>query len=89
MDIDYCQAGGQWARGCIEHILALRMMFDYAKKEKVKLFVLFIDFSKAYDKVPRRTLFDILKRLGCGKRFLCALIAIYKDTVNILNSEYV
>ena len=64
-------------------------MFDYAKKEKVKLFVLFIDFSKAYDKVPRRTLFNILKRLGCGKRFLCALIAIYKDTVNILNSEYV
>ena len=89
MDVDNCQAGGQERRGCIEHILALRLIIDYAKKEKVKLFVLFVDFSKAYDKVPRRTLFEILRRVGCGKRFLRALIAIYKDTVNILNSEYV
>ena len=48
-----------------------------------------MDSSKAYDKVPRRTLFQILKKLGCGKRFLSALIAIYRKTVNILNSEYV
>ena len=65
------------------------MIIDYAKKEKVKLFVLFIDFSKAYDKVPRRTLFETLKNLGCGKRFLSALLSIYKNTINILNSEYV
>ena len=89
MNVDNCQAGGQEARGCIEHILALRLMFDYAIKEKVKLFVLFIDFTKAYDKVPRKTLFDILKRLGCGKRFLSALISIYRDTGNILNSEHI
>ena len=89
MDVDNCQAGGQEERGCIEHILALRLIIDYARKEKVKLFVLFVDFSKAYDKVPRRTLFEILKKVGCGKRFLSALIAIYKDTVNILNSEYI
>ena len=89
MDIDSCQAGGQEERGCGEHILALRLIFDYAISEKVKLFVLFIDFSKAYDKVPRKTLFEILKKLGCGKRFLSALVAIYKNTVNILNTEYV
>ena len=89
MDVDNSQAGGQEKRGCIEHILALRLMFDYAIKENVKLFVLFIDFSKAYDKVPRSILFDILKKLGCGKRFLCALMSIYRNTVNILNSEYV
>ena len=67
----------------------LRLIIDYAKSEKKKLFILFVDFSKAYDRVPRKTLFDILKRLGCGKRFLRALIAIYKDTINILNSEYI
>ena len=89
MNIDNCQAGGQEERGCPEHILALRLIIDYAVKEKVKLFILFVDFSKAYDKVPRGTLFDLLKTLGCGKRFLRALIAIYKNTINILNSEYV
>ena len=40
MDIDYCQAGGTEERGCIEHIVALRLIFDYAINEKVKLFVL-------------------------------------------------
>ena len=89
MYVDKCQAGGQEERGCIEHILALRLIIDYAIKEKVKLFVLFIDFSKAYDKVPRKTLFEILKKLGCGKRFLRALISIYRNTVNILNSAYI
>ena len=89
MVVDNSQAGGQDRRGCIEHVLALRLIIDYALKENVKLFVLFIDFSKAYDKVPRRTLFKILKNIGCGKRFLSALIAIYKNTINILNSEYV
>ena len=89
MVIDKCQAGGQESRGCVEHITALRMIFDYAKCEKKKLYVLFVDFSKAYDRVPRNTLFSILKNLGCGKRFLKALMAIYRNTVNILNSEYV
>ena len=89
MNVDNCQAGGQEARWCIEHILALRLIMDYALKERVKLFVLFIDFSKAYDNVPRKTLFLILRDLGCGKRFICALMAIYKNTINILNSEYI
>ena len=89
MHVDSCQAGGQEKRGCTEHIIALRLLFDYAKKEKKKLFVIFVDFSKAYDKVPRKVLFEILKKLGCGKRFLSALMAIYKYTLNILNSEYI
>ena len=89
MFIDKCQAGGQALRGCLEHILALRLIIDYAKNEKKKLFIVFVDFSKAYDRVPRKTLFDILKRLGCGRRFLGALISVYKKTVNILNSEYI
>ena len=89
MQVDKCQAGGQEGRSCGEHILALRLMIDYAVKEKHKLFVLFVDFSKAYDKVPRRILFETLQQLGCGGRFLQALMTIYKKTINILNSEYI
>ena len=89
MNVDPCQAGGQALRSCTEHIIALRLLFDYAKKEKKKLFIIFVDFSKAYDKVPRKILFEILKKLGCGKRFLRALMAIYKHTLNVLNSEYI
>ena len=59
------------------------------KKEKKKLFILFVDFSKACDRVPRKMLFEVLKKLGCGRKFLKALIAIYKSTINILNSEVI
>ena len=36
---------------------------------------------------PEKTLFTILKKVGCGKRMLKAIMAIYQRTVNILNSE--
>ena len=89
MHIDECQAGAQEGRGCTEHILALRLLIDFARSQKCKLFILFVDFSKAYDNVPRNTLFTILKNLGCGQRFLSALMAVYRNTINILNSEYI
>ena len=89
MNVDKAQAGGQTERNCTEHILALRLIIDYAKSQRRKLCIIFVDFSKAYDNVPRKTLFTILKKLGCGKRFLCALMAIYRSTINILNSEYI
>ena len=54
MYVDKCQAGAQESRDCIEHVLALRLIIDYAKQEKQKLFIVFVDFSKAYDRVPRK-----------------------------------
>ena len=89
IDIDKCQAGSQEKRDCLEHILALRMLVDYVKQSKQNIFILFVDFSKAYDRVPRKMLFKIFKKLGCGKRFLQAVMKIYMKTMNILNSEYV
>ena len=73
------QAGCQEKRGCIEQILTLRLLCDYAKKKRVKLYLLYIDFEKAYDKVSRKMLLDILKSLGCGGRFLSVLAKIYSN----------
>ncbi len=60
------QAGAQRGRGCLEHIVTLRLLVDAAKRKKLKLFVMFIDFSKAYDLIPRSKLFVVLKRKGCA-----------------------
>ena len=64
------QAGAQSKRGCLEHIVSLRYW-------RLTLFVLSIDFTKAYDLVPKRVLFEILKRLGCGMVTLSVLVAMY------------
>ena len=39
---------------------------DWAYKKDHKLFIVFVDFSKAYDRLPRNRLLDTLRRLGCG-----------------------
>ncbi len=78
------QAGAQRKRGCLEHIVTLRLVTDTARRRKIKLFVTFIDFSKAYDLVPRKVLFNILKRLGCGTVMLAALVAMYRTTESII-----
>ena len=55
----------------------MRLFCDYVKKERVKFYLLYIDFEKAYDKVKRKTLFDILNSMGCVGRFLSVLSKVY------------
>ena len=83
------QAGAQRGRGCIEHIVTLRLLVDYAKKKKKKLFITFVDFSKAYDLVPRHVLFSVLKRLGCGAVMLSVLVAMYGVTQSIIGTAVI
>ena len=83
------QAGAQKGRGCIEQIVTLRILCDYAKKKKSKLFITFVDFSKAYDVVPRHMLFELLRKLGCGAAMLAMIVAMYSVTKNILGTALI
>ncbi len=83
------QAGAQSGRSCQEQILALRLLIAYAVAKKVKLWIMFVDFSKAYDRVPRYKLLDELKLAGCGKRFLLMLKAMYMCTKFVLRSAII
>ena len=69
----------------MEHILTLRLLIDCAKKNKSKLFILFIDFEKAYDKIVRTKLIEELKRLGCGMIMLKVIVAMYRNTSFLFN----
>ena len=55
-------------------------------QEEENNYILFIDFSSTYDKVPRNKLIEYFKSVGCGRIMLCALRNMYKNTYNILNS---
>ena len=88
-NIDKCQAGAQKGRSCLEQIFTLRMLSSYAVKKNLKLYVLFIDFSKAYDRVSRRKLIEVLKSRGCGMVMLKAIQAMYSCTKNVLRSAII
>ena len=68
------QAGSQAGRGCLEHIVTLRLLTDTARRKRLKHFVAFVDFTKAYDKVSRNIMLSVLKRLGCGMTMLLAIV---------------
>ena len=83
------QAGALPGRSCIEHIVTLRLIFNYSFKRKTKLFVAFVDFSKAYDRVPRNKLIHTLRQLGCGFMMLFAIATMYMVTKSVLGTTVI
>ena len=88
-DVDKCQASAQKNRGCMEQIMSLRLLCDYGRYKRIKLYVLFIDFSKAYDQVPRWKLVERLVALGCERVMLRANRLMYRCTKNFLKSAII
>ena len=83
------QAGSQKGRSCAEHIMTLRLLCDLARRKKRKLYVCFVDFSTAYDCIPRSKMFSILRRLGCGAVMVAALVAMYAVTQSVIGTAVV
>ena len=81
------QAGSQKGRGCEEQILTLRLLIDIARKTKQTLYIAFIDYVKAYDKVNRNKLLQILDSKGCGSRFLSAIASTLTNSSGVIGSE--
>ena len=67
------QSGATKGRGCNEPIMMIRLLIDIARKTRKTLYICFIDFEKAYDKVNRYELMKRLDSKGCGTKFLNAL----------------
>ena len=50
---------------------------------------MFIDFSKAYETVPRHKLLHVLKNIGCGFAMTSAIAAMYWSTKNIFGTAII
>ena len=75
------QIGFMKKMGTSDHVFLLQTIVEkVVKKEKNKLYVVFIDFKKAYDTVNRNRLFNKLKKLGINGTFMQNIEAMYKRT---------
>ena len=83
------QAGGQSGRGCQEQIVIIRLLIDYARRTKQPLYLMFVDYQKAYDRVNRNKLLAMLADAGCGDKFLSAISETLRETLNVLGTQII
>ena len=62
----------------------VRLLIDYAIVKKKKLYIVYDDFSKAYDRVPRGKLVHLLAAMGCGAVMLAAVASMYNVSYGII-----
>ena len=59
------QCGFRSGRGCVDLIFSARQLLEKTIEHQSKLFMLFVDLRKAYDSVPRCTLWKIWSSMVC------------------------
>ena len=60
------QAAGGAGRSCTEQLFILRLLIDYAQKTRKTLYIAYIDYVKAYDKLDRNIVLRKLAKIFCS-----------------------
>jgi hypothetical protein len=71
------QAGFREDHRCSDHLLALRTLIEQQRVKKKRLYACFVDFTKAYDTIPRDLLWQKLESLGVRGWFLDTIKSLY------------
>ena len=87
--INDMQTGGTKGRRVTENIYMLNYCIERSFNRKSKLFILSIDFSKAYDSIDRIRLIDVLKELHIHPNLVELIANVYTQdsTTLFLNKE--
>ena len=80
------EVGAQPGRGCEEQIFTVPFLIDIARKTRKVLYITFIDYQKAYEKVNRLKLIEYLDHKGC--MFLQAVQQSMPSTELIGNNKF-
>jgi hypothetical protein len=76
---NHAQFGFRKHHGTLDGLFVLRHLIDKSLHEGQVLYALFIDFEKAFDRVPRELLVERCKQMGCSGEFLNAMVDMLQD----------
>jgi len=87
------QCGFRHGRSTADMIFALRQLQEKAIEQRMALYIVFIDFTKAFDSLGRDALWRIMMKYGCPPRLLAVIKAFHTDmratvTVNGETSDF-
>ncbi|CAG7833269.1 unnamed protein product, partial [Allacma fusca] len=73
-----CQAGFRKGRGCLDQIFSLMSIIQMKLRiSRGKLFVMFIDFQRAFDSIPHDKLWRKLFKVGVSAKIINVMRSIY------------
>ncbi len=73
------RGGFRKGRGCVDQIFAMKMLVEEYLGKNKKLYAAFMDLEKAYDRVDREALWNVLKIYGVGGQLLKGIQAFYRE----------
>ena len=86
VDIDKMQYGFMPGKGAVDAVLVTRRLSEKFKAKNKKLFFIFVDLEKAFDRVPREVIRFALRRKGVPEYLVNVVISLckgYKTAVSI------
>ena len=78
VEVDQMQFGFMPGRSTVDAIFILRRMQESYLKKNRKLFICFVDFEKAMDRVSRKVIKWALRKKLTSKRLVQAVMSMYK-----------
>ena len=67
------QAGFRKGKGFIDQIFALRNIIEQCTEWQRKLYINFVDFEKAFDSIPRNSIWKILRHYGIPQEIVSTM----------------
>ena len=74
------QAGFRPRHGTEEQIFILRNIIEQSREWNTELYMVFVDYEKAFDSIDRETLWKIMKAYGIPDKFIELVKAFYKNS---------
>ena len=74
------QSGFRKSQGCILQLFYVILLLQWADKIKTNLYLLLVDYEKAFDFANRAVLIDDIMQKGLGKKFVKAVADMYNES---------
>ena len=71
---------GTARKGCVDQLFVVRQLFEKFLAKGKDLFWVFMDLKKAYDRVDRDALWQVMRLYGVGRKLLKAVQSFYVDS---------
>ena len=73
------QCGFRPGRGCNDAIFTIKMAMKKRKEHSQETWILFLDLVKAFDRVPRELLWELLSKFGVPGKLVRLPKALHRD----------